>query len=296
MKRIFFTVSVILAVALGSTLPVFAYNVAAPTAVAVTAVKPALAMKAPASAQVGEAVIITVYETKSNTPVSGAKVWALSANSMAATTASTNDVSSYAVKYGIFLGETDKQGQVMTKFEKAGQYILVAVKDSYIPGVSKISIGDVKTLVIRAPSTVKVWAPFSLRVVEQSVLTVEIPVPKADVWAVDSAAIAVLNVNTDLTTAAQKRGIHLGYTDEKGYVQPEPVFNRAGIYWLIALKDGYTPAITKIVVNGPVTATPTTKPPITKPLTTKPNSVIGPAASVTNSIKAPTTTGIVANK
>jgi hypothetical protein len=290
MKRIFIVIPVVLALLTGSALPVYAQNTKTPTAIAVMPAKLVLAIKAPASAQAGEPVTITVYETKSNAPVSGVKVWALPASSMSATTASTNDTASYAVKYGLYLGETDKAGQVITKFEKAGQYILAAVKDGYAAGLSKIAIIDKKALAVRAPSTVKVLQSFSLRVVENTVLTVEIPVPKADVWALDTVAAAVLNGSSDLAATAQKQGIHLGYTNEDGYLNPEPVLSRAGTYWLIALKDGYTPAITKIIVNGPVTATPTTKPvtttpTTTKPPTTKPNTGISAAASVTSSVQ-----------
>ena len=303
MKRIITAVLIALAMLLGGALPVFASTTVATAVAIVPAAKPALAIKAPVSAPVGASVTITVYETKSNAPVSGANVWALSTDSVAATASGNADIASSAAKYGIFLGETDKQGQVNAEFAKAGQYILVAVKDGYTPGLAKIAIGNLKALVIRAPAAVKVLQPFSLRVVETSVLTVEIPVPNADVWAVNAAAVSVLDSSADFAAAAQKYGIHLGYTNNDGYLNPEPVLNHAGTYWLIALKDGYTPAIAKIMAVGPVIATPTPVPTATRlPTTLTPNlntgtgsapgvtnskTGVGPAASVTNSIQIP---------
>jgi hypothetical protein len=295
MKRFIIAVTVVLAVLLVGTLPVYAYNVS-PTAVSVVQVaKPALVIKAPVSAPLGASVTITVYETKNNAPVNGSSVWALPADSIAATASGNADIASSAAKYGIFLGETDKQGQVNAEFTKAGQYILVAVKDGYTPGLAKISIGNLKALVIRAPAAVKVLQPFSLRVVETSVLTVEIPVANADVWAVGAPIASPTATNTDIAAAAQKYGIHLGITGNDGYINPEPELSRAGTYWLVVLKDGYTPAISKILVVGPVTITPIPFPtptvtpvPTATPLTTtKPVTGVSPASGVINAPQIP---------
>ena len=295
MKRFIIAVVVVLAVLLVGTLPVYAYNVSATAVSVVPVAKPALVIKAPVSAPLGASVTITVYETKSNAPVSGANVWALPADSTAATASGNADIASSASKYDIFLGETDKQGQVNAEFAKVGQYILAAVKDGYTPGLAKIAIGNLKALAIRAPAAVKVLQPFSLRVVETSVLTVEIPVANADVWAVGAPIASPTATNTDIAAAAQKYGIHLGITGNDGYINPEPELSRAGTYWLVALKDGYTPAISKILVVGPVTITPIPFPtptvtpvPTATPLTTtKPVTGVSPASGVINAPQIP---------
>jgi hypothetical protein len=296
MKRILFTVLLVMAVLLGSALPVSAYVLNTDAVSIVPLAKPALAIKAPVSAPDDASVSITVYDTKSNAPVSTASLWALPSGSLPVTASATTDIAAYVSQHGTFLGKTDSQGQVIAQFAQAGQYLLVAVKDGYNPGFGKISIGsELKALAIRAPVSVKVLQQFSLRVVETSVLTVEIPVAGADVWAVSAPVASPMTANGDIAAYAQKYGIHLGITGKDGYINPEPELSHAGTYWLVAIKDGYTPAITKILVVGPVVITPIpfptpTVPPIptaTPLTTTKPVPVVSPAASVTGSIQIP---------
>ena len=104
------------------------------------------------------------------------------------------------------------------------------------------------------------------------------------------------NLSIFIATAAQKTGIHLGITGNDGYLNPEPEISRAGTYWLVALKNGYTPAVSKIVVVGPVTITPIPSPTTTvtsiitvTPIisTTRPVTGVSPAASVVNAPPIP---------
>jgi hypothetical protein len=296
MKRILFAVLFVLAVLLGSALPVSAYVLNTGAVSIVPVAKPTLAIKAPVSAPLGATFIVTVTDSKNNAPVSEANLWALPAGSLPVTASATTDIAAYVSLHGVFLGKTDEKGQVAAQFAQAGQYLLAAVKDGYNPGFSKISIGsELKALAIRAPTSVKVLQPFSLRVVETSVLTVEIPVSGADVWAVGTPFASPMTANADIAAYAQKYGLHLGTTGNDGYINPEPELSRAGTYWLVALKDGYTPAISKILVVGPVVITPIpfptpTVPPIptaTPLTTTKPVPGVSPAASVTGTIQIP---------
>jgi hypothetical protein len=297
MKRILFAVFLVMAVLLGSALPVSAYVLNTGAVSIVPVAKPALAIKAPLSAPAGATFIDTVTDSKNNAPVSEAKLWALPAGALPVTASATTDMSAYVSQHGTFLGKTDEKGQVFAQFAQAGQYLLVAVKDGYNPGFSKISIGsELKALAIRAPVSVKILQPFSLRVVETSILTVEIPVAGADVWAVSAPVASPAATNADIAIYAQKYGIHLGITGNGGYINPEPELSRAGTYWLVALKDGYTPAISKILVVGPVTITPIpfptpTVPPVptATPLisTTRPVTGVSPASSVVNASQIP---------
>ena len=296
MKRILFAIVFVLAVLLGSKLPVSAYVLNTGAVSIVPVAKPALAIKAPVSAPAGATFIVTVTDSKSNAPVSEANLWVLPASALPVTASATTDIAVYVDQHGTFLGETDAKGQVTAQFAQAEKYLLAAVKDGYNPGFAKISIGsELKTLAIRAPVSVKILQPFSLRVVETSVLTVEIPVSGADVWAVSSPVASPMTANADIAAYAQKYGIHLGITGNDGYLNPEPELSRAGTYWLVALKDGYTPAISNILVVSPVTITPIPFPtptvtpiPTATPLTTtKPVTGVSPAASVTGTIQIP---------
>jgi len=297
MKRILFAMVFVLAVLLGSKLPVSAYVLNTGAVSIVPVAKPALAIKAPVSAPAGATFIVTVTDSKSNAPVSEANLWVLPASALPVTASATTDIAVYVDQHGTFLGETDAKGQVTAQFAQAGQYLLAAVKDGYNPGFAKISIGnELKTLAIRAPVSVKILQPFSLRVVETSVLTVEIPVSGADVWAVSAPVASPITANVDIAAYAQKYGIHLGITGNDGYLNPELELSRAGTYRLVALKDGYTPAILKILVVGPVTITPVLFPtptvtpiPTATPLTTtRPVPGVSPVASVTGTIQIPT--------
>jgi hypothetical protein len=71
---------------------------------------------------------------------------------------------------------------------------------------------------------------------------------------IDNAA--KLDGVSDYTLFARTNGIFLGVTDQTGYVMPQPRFSSAGQYWLIAVKDGFAPAVTQITVNCAVKATP----------------------------------------
>jgi hypothetical protein len=215
-----------------------------------------LVVKAPTSAMVGEPVTITVFDRMTGVPVGGASVWAFIVNNQAPNTENTEDLISYATAYGIPFGETNNQGQVTGKFVKAGSYVILAIKNSYSPGISKITILGEKALAIRAPETVKVREPFPLQVVEKTVLTVVIPVPKASVWAVAVDNVQALDAAVDLPALAERYGIYLGITNERGYIEPQPRLFRPGKYWLIAVMPGYVPGVSPITVIPIPTITP----------------------------------------
>ena len=158
----------------------------------------------------------------------------------------SQDTLSYITTNGTFLGWTNNLGQVFHAFDKSGRYFLVATKQGYKPAFSKITIKDLKEMVIRAPETVQVNEPVSIGVMEKSVLPVEIPVAGAGVWAVPYVNTLDSLANYE---AVKKVGIFLGWTDKDGYVSPKPSFADPGQYWLVAFKDGYVPAVGKITVE-----------------------------------------------
>jgi hypothetical protein len=219
-----------------------------------------MAIKGPETAYTGQTCEFTVYETNGGGVVAGAGVWAMLNQNQAELSNLDDNAVDMIIQKGIFLGWTNNQGQVFHAFDKPGKYLLVATKQGYKPAFSKISILEVKELAVRNPETVRILAAVPIRVVEKSVLTVEIPVAGAGVWAISLDKAARLNEIPDYTDFAKSNGIFLGLTDQTGYVMPYPRFSAAGQYWLVAIKDGYAPGVSRItvVVPTPVTATPVT--------------------------------------
>jgi hypothetical protein len=131
----------------------------------------------------------------------------------------------------------------------------MAFKQGYRPAFNRITIKEVPELAIRAPEQVTVLTPVPIKVVEKSVLTVEIPVAGVEVWAISLDKAAKLDNIGDYGSFAKSNGIFLGWTDQTGYVTPKPRFSVAGQYWLVAIKDGYAPGISQISVVALVKAT-----------------------------------------
>ena len=227
-----------------------------------------LAIKAPQQATVWELVPIYVYERYTGSSVPKAGIWAISPDIMPSL-GSDKETAAYASKHGEFLGYTNENGLLEHRFNVPGTYLLVAVKEGYIPGLAKIQIEEMKALVIKAPEAVLMGRPIPIRVLELSVLTIEIPVPKAGVWAVPVANIPTTSNSADipdnqvLANTARIYGRFLGWTNEDGYVDPTPSINQPGQYWLVAIKEGWVPGVTKITIKPLLTATPTILP---KPL------------------------------
>lgn len=220
-----------------------------------------MVIKGPASAYIGQTCEFTVRETNSGAVVAAASVWAFLVTDNTTLPGTEDDLASVIQDEGIFLGQTNNLGQAYHAFTEAGPYILLAVKSGYKPAFSKITIKEMRELAIRAPETIRVFRPVPIRVVEKSVLTVEIPVSGASVWAVSMENKASPDDVTpaEMTDMVKSQGFLLGWTNKTGYVIPRPRFSQAGQYWLIAIKDGYIPGIDSITVLGLQTTTLVTK-------------------------------------
>ena len=215
----------------------------------------ALGIKVPDSGLAGEPIDMYVYDRNTGAGVPQAGVWAVSPAAIPVLTTSNQDTVASIMQNGQFIGWTDTTGKLTFKMEKPGQYLLVAVKNGYNPGFAKINIKESKTLVVKAPTVVKVLEPVSIRVLEKSVLTVEIPVAKAGVWAISVNDVATLDNTVDYAAIAQKYGVFLGWTDETGYVNPTPSFHRPGKFWLVSIKEGYQSGFSVIKVEPLAEAT-----------------------------------------
>lgn len=231
----------------------------------------ALGIKAPNAAPVGEETTITVFERGTGESVEGALVFALSRENAEAlkaemaplredsvTAAADVDYEALARAYGEFIDITDEKGEVHHAFDKAGWYLLLAVKPDYLPAFRPIHIGTVPTaLVIRAPRTAPVGEEVTIGVFERG--TGE-PVEGAGVWALSRDNALALNeemavlredavsvADTDYEALVRIYGEFIDFTDENGEVHH--AFDEAGWYLLVAVKPGCYPGFASIRIG-----------------------------------------------
>ncbi len=235
----------------------------------------ALGIKAPKRAPVGRPVTMTVFDRVIQEPVQGAGIWAVTRDNIdllkqeaealkedASLAAEDKDYEALANTYGFFLGRTDENGKLEHTFGETGTYLLVAVKRGYYPGFSLISIHDqIQALGIKAtPPRTNVGREITLSVFDRMSND---PVEGAGIWAISRDETATLRdeigaLRNDGTTDTAKMdyeaivslyGTFLGTTDEHGKLGA--TFDTAGVYILVAVKRGYVPGFTRLVVKEP---------------------------------------------
>jgi hypothetical protein len=242
--------------ALAMLLPLTAVATAQPevTTDTVPELRPALAIKAPELAGVGQWVTIKVIEKHTGKPVPRAGVWAVDVRDIETETNDAEAYASLAEKCGHFLGWTDRNGNVFHRFREPGRYVLVAVKDGFVPGFAQIEIKPLKALAIKAPDVAGVGQLVTITVYERYI---GVLVPRAGVWAVDVQRVE--NGDNDAkayAALAEKCGHFLGWTDKHGNVFHR--FKEPGRYLLVAVKDGLIPGFARITILSlqPVTVQP----------------------------------------
>jgi hypothetical protein len=228
----------------------------------------ALGIKAPERAEVSKPVTITVFERRSNKVVENAAVYALRLgdliNPVAVTaeksTTSINtpqpvvidvSISAETVKEkGIFLGNTNNQGQISPTFDATGRYVLAAISDGYQPGLARISIvlTSQKAIAIKVPEKADVGKPVTIVTYDRNTFG---PVPGAGVYALKigeynsplpvepilkSEAVSAAELEKR-TADVKAKGMFLGYTNENA--QLVYTFEKTGHYLLVAVKTDY---------------------------------------------------------
>ena len=123
------------------------------TGIAIKSLPQALAIEAPRRAEPGEKVTMTVFQRGTEDPVKDAAIWALTRENAEALKAEVEaikeegslspqemDWESMVSVRGTRLGTTNGSGQLKHAFEEEGGYLLVALKDGYLPGRTGIAI------------------------------------------------------------------------------------------------------------------------------------------------------------
>ena len=243
-----------------------------------------LDIKAPASSPIGQPVTITVFDRRSQDVVEKASVYAVKANLIVAPSVNSEtrkDIPveslnateaepylSIAKQKGIFLGETGKSGTVVHTFTEGSLFVLVAFKEGYTPGFSRINIlvPAQKILNIDAPEVAEVNQQFTIKVVDRASLS---PVAKADVFAIkvsdipvtatlsglaNNKAVAVIPLDIN---EIKSRGTFLGSSDENGIVTAE--LSASARYRLAAVRSDYLPGFDMIAIVRSTTTNSTNK-------------------------------------
>lgn len=114
-----------------------------------TAVKPALGIRAPQTIEVSQSFTLQVVEKHSGKPESGVSVYQVKAEAMRKLMASDNvsgvkammgNYAAAAANGGILMGTTGADGVLSSTFTEADNHILVAVKDGFVPGFTRVHV------------------------------------------------------------------------------------------------------------------------------------------------------------
>ena len=265
------TILALLLVAMSSIAVLAQNDESAPTA-DTPSISGALAIIAPRGTTTGQEISIRVFLRADQEPFPDAGVWAMTRaeaddlrsniNSLRetdSTAAQAADYEAMVSTWGIFLGRTGVDGRVYHTFEKAGHYVLVAVKGGYHPGFIGINIRDVRQgLSIEAPRRATPGEEITITIFDH---TDHQPMENAGVWALsrDNAEalkteIQALNEDTSITAAEKnyeavvnRYGFFLGRTGDNGELNY--AFTESDSYLLIAVKSGYYPGFAPISIQ-----------------------------------------------
>ncbi|MBN1188694.1 MAG: hypothetical protein JXA46_02990 [Dehalococcoidales bacterium] len=219
-----------------------------------------LALVAPRIVLPGDEMSMTVFLRKDQTTVEGVSIWALTADEHSLkralrfalakkrTIPNMEDFQTFLDEKGTLLGQTDSDGKLYCTFDETDNYVLVAVKQGYIPAFSRLWVRQV----------LAIDAPESAQAGEEVVCTVTIrgnqePLSEAGVWAVEvdnppgikSILIELRQTykndfrESDWEEVLNEKALYLGETDENGEVACS--FDKAGQYLLVTVEQGFVP-------------------------------------------------------
>lgn len=245
---------------------------------------PALAVTAPRTVAIGEAVRIAVTDLNAGNPVSGVEVWAWRWPLVRPLATDAQSIVPPGWHHQ-FLGTTGDDGKVTPApaFEDAGRFLIIATHSGYAPGLHIIVVKP-KALAVEAPEKAAVGEPVTIRVVDRGDGE---PVAEARVYALRQQAgwgalgkgllrklrdfgnnllqrrgalknnpllpsgplpSAEDETGASLEDLAVNRGQDLGQTDENGELVH--AFDSPGRYRIVAVKQGYIPGAAHMVVRS----------------------------------------------
>ena len=162
---------------------------------------------------------------------------------------------------GFLLGNTDANGQLTYTFTEKGTYVLVAIKDGYIPGFAKISVhaANQGKLMVKSPGTADTGTSVTFIVIDRdsgqgiggaSLWALKIDDIKGtaeSIWENLLAGSAGSDVVEKYRGWAKDKGILLGTSSGSGEVTY--AFKDSGRYLLVAARDGYAPGFNQVKIG-----------------------------------------------
>jgi hypothetical protein len=229
-----------------------------------------LAIKAPNKVDLGQSVNIAVFGKRGHDKISGASVYSIKADDLVIKPGSENYttlIAEYAAlieSKGTLIGTTSDNGTLSYQFTATGRFVLVATKDGFIPGFSRLTVASApeKALTIKSPSFAALNETVIFTVTEkeggQAVagsqlygrrfagnslaggLDKEFGLfgDKSKEPGSDNRSISIPGI--------KESGNLLGTTDAQGQVSY--AFSTAGRYFLMAVSDNYSPGYSMLSV------------------------------------------------
>lgn len=275
-KVILTTLAIVVALSTVLSLTGFAMAETETRPVEAEAVRPGLAIKAPAAVKAGEPIRIQIVTRPGERPVPQAEVWAVNLDSFTSDTTLSADIASLSQANGFLLGTTNERGYVEPppQIMREGRYMLVAIKPDFAPGFAMMKVTSYLPLHLRAPDTARIGQTITMAVTGPDgqgiprVAMFAVPLRNSDSTTLngsygqlleDAEAYAEITDNPDAEAELraeprayerimEMRRYFIGWTDRNG--QLNHAFNEAGPHLLIAAKRGYVPDFHIIQIIG----------------------------------------------
>ena len=246
---------------------------------------PALMIKVANTIQAGQPVTITVFSRRSNETIAGAPVYAIKTSGRVAPAGTGNyttadgELDTLTESNGISIGTTGSDGTLAFTLATAGRYLLIATKDGFIPGFTRLQVREEVNkarLSLKAAAsspagqqvTISVTDSVSNQATENATVYALKVENSRDIKQVPPSANngkgMIASAKND-AAMVRKKGMPVGSTDSAGQVSYN--FPTPGQYILAAFKAGYLPALTRINIRQAAAVTPV---PVPQAATTDP--------------------------
>lgn len=206
-----------------------------------------LVIRTPEVGNIDEAITIKV--TADNQPVEGVSIYAFRPGKGAMTPDMPE--SRWNIEYSELLGTTNENGELSYTFSQPGLYLLIASKDGYVTGVSRLIVMPSRSLDIEVLDETKIGNAVEIKVTDAAGNAVE----GANVYALGRAKAEKLTrwlLGEGFAPAmplaeTEEYDWLIGTSDASGIVTY--TFDSPGRYILIATKEGNSPGIARLVIK-----------------------------------------------